>query len=334
MNFTSNRLGGGGGSRANPQATVERNAGNLLWAWALIVLLGIVDWIWADHAGFSFVGWRSVFFTLPILGLIAGVYGFTGRSKRLADAGHFAALWVAFSVVGCIFTYLAADLRMPLRDAALARLDAALGFNWYAWSGFIAAHRVPDIVLECAYLTFLPQIIGAILYFAHTERTDRNRELLWIGMLSLIVTTIISGYLPALGPYVQSPPAWTAALLGVRSGTVSTFKFDEMQGIITMPSFHAAMAIQLIYVHRPPSRSFLSLLLLNVLMLVSIPSGGNHYLTDVIAGVAVAALSIAIVRVTVKTQIGQPERELAQMADSYDRDTRDEAIRVSSGARG
>ncbi|HYB91099.1 MAG TPA: phosphatase PAP2 family protein [Candidatus Binataceae bacterium] len=324
----------GGGAGASSEATAARNAGNLLWAWALIAVLGIADWIWAERVGFSFVGWPSVFSTLAILGLIGGVYGFSGRSQRLTDAGHFAALWVAFSVVGCIFTYLAADLRLPLRDQAIARFDEALGFNWYAWSGFIEAHRVAHLVLECAYLTFLPQIVGALLYFAHTEQTDRNRELLWIGMVSLIVTTIISAFAPALGPYARTPPPWTAALISVRSGLVSIFKFDDMQGIITMPSFHAAIAIELIYVHRPPSRSFLPLLLLNILMLVSIPSCGHHYLTDGIAGIAVAALSIAIVRAAARIQIGVPQAEFEQIPNARDRDTLGEPIRVSSGARG
>ncbi len=255
--------------------------------------------IWAERIGLTFVGWSRVYCILIFLLAVGFIYRYSGRDRRLSDAGNYAALWVAFSAAGAISTYLAATFAMPLRDAQFVALDSWMGFHWLAWSGFIGAHRAIQLPLFVAYFTFLPQIIGSILYFAHAGQTSRNTEMLWIAMPALIVTTIVSAFLPAVGPYVHYFGRQTAdivVLMTLRAGGAHTFPIDRMQGIITFPSFHTTLAIIFMYVHRPPSRSFVPVAILNGLMLLGIPSEGHHYLVDMISGAMVAAVCIAAVR--------------------------------------
>ncbi len=75
----------------------------------------------------------------------------------------------------------------------------------------------------------------------------------------------------------------------------------KMQGIVTLPSYHTVIAILLIYVYRN-NKFFLSLGVINGLMLLSIPSEGGHYLIDMIMGGMVAALSIVIVKSATRMQ--------------------------------
>ncbi len=286
-----------------------KDRGYLLWAWALTLLLGSIDWIWAGRAGLVFVGWTRVASVLSFLLAVALLYGYSGRSRKLSNAGNYAALWVAFSAAGAVSTYLAATLAMPLRDVEFIAIDAMMGFHWLAWYRFIEAHRIIQLPLFLAYFTFLPQIIGSVLYFAHTEQTSRNAELIWIAMPALILTTIVSAVLPAIGPYVHYFGRETAdivVLSSLRSGGAQTFVVNRMQGIITFPSFHTILAITFIYVHRPPSRSFVPLAILNGLMLLAIPSEGHHYLIDVISGAAVAAVCIAVVRAGMRPRSENP----------------------------
>jgi len=281
------------------QIETGKDRGHLLWAWVLTLLLGALDWIWADRIGLTVVGWLRVSCMLIILLAIGFGYGYSGRSRRLSDAGNYAALWVAFSAAGAISTYLAATFAMPLRDVELVAIDASMGFHWLAWSQFIGAHRAIEVPLFFAYFTFLPQIVGSILYFAHTGQTSRNAEMIWIAMLSLIATTIVSGFLPAVGPYVHFFGRQTediVVLMSLRAGGAHTFAIDRLQGIITFPSYHTVLAIIFIYVHRPPSRSFVPVAILNGLMLLGIPSEGHQYLIDMISGALVAAVCIAVVR--------------------------------------
>jgi membrane-associated phospholipid phosphatase len=66
------------------------------------------------------------------------------------------------------------------------------------------------------------------------------------------------------------------------------------------PSFHTVSAILFIYSHRPPLPSFRAILILNLLMLLSVPYAGQRYLVDMISGAVVAAIAIAAVRLTTR----------------------------------
>jgi hypothetical protein len=282
---------------------LTRYGADLRVAGFVLTSLGVVDFLWTRYARITFVGWAPLAFFLALLATVSVVYGYSRRSIRLSDAGIYAMLWVAFSAVGAIFTYAAATMQMPLHDVELTQIDAILGFDWMRWAKFVAAHGILHRVLAIAYGAMLPQIVGSIVYLAHTEQQDRNRELLYMSMLALVVTTLISGMVPALGPnfhFHRIRHDYSEVLLELRSGTVSTFALGDMKGIIALPSFHTVMALLFIYVHRPPSGSFLPAAILNAIMLLSLPSQGDHYLSDVVAGFGVAALSITIVRAVMR----------------------------------
>src|SRR4029077_11707104 len=205
---------------------------------------------------------------------------------------------------------------MQLWDARFAHMDAALGFNWLGCLTVIIPHPILRNLLEHDYNSVFVQVFVSIAYFAIIRRTDRNRELLWTGMFSALITASLSGLLPAVGPYVndvkslplKDMPAWLAVFVTLRDGTLSKFALLDMTGIVTFPSFHTALAILLIYVHRPPLRSFVPVLILNVVMLVAIPFAGHHYLVDMIAGAGVAAISIGFVRLAMRSGWSQDSR--------------------------
>lgn len=271
-------------------------------AWTLVAAVGLIDLVWAHAAGLTFGGWIPVGLALAFLGAVAAIYGYTGRSERLADAGNYAALWVAFSIVGAILTYLAATLNFPLRDTEFSAIDSALGFHWLAWFNFLSAHLLARVILKIAYNTMLPQMVLSIIYFAHTERTDRNRDLLWTSMFALILATVVSGVVPALGPHLPGQlPIWSQMLIAIRAHRETAFSLGALQGVIAFPSFHTVMAILLAYAHRPPSRSFWLVALLNGLMVLAVPPAGHHYLIDAISGALVAVVCIMIVRAGSRT---------------------------------
>jgi len=66
----------------------------------------------------------------------------------------------------------------------------------------------------------------------------------------------------------------------------------RMQGLISIPSLHAAMAVLLVHAMRG-TRLLPVFAVLNVAMLVSTPLDGGHYLVDVLAGVALVVGLIA-----------------------------------------
>ncbi|HYL60088.1 MAG TPA: phosphatase PAP2 family protein [Candidatus Acidoferrales bacterium] len=266
-------------------------------AWVTIFAVAAIDWIWARRDGLTIAGVLPPVAAIAFLAAVGAIYGTTRRNMKLADLGHYTALWFALAVAVNLYSYMVATLRLPMRDADFARMDAALGFDWAACIKALEPHHGFQYLLGYAYNSFPVQIIFSIALFAFSGRRDRNREMLWIGLFGALIATSVSGLLPALGPYLDdSIPSWSAVLLAIRNGSLTIFTIAEMQGIVSFPSFHTVLALMLIYVHRPPSWTFVPIAILNALMLTAIPFAGHHYIVDVIAGVAVTALCIWIVR--------------------------------------
>lgn len=266
-----------------------------------IVLLGMVDLIWAHYANITFHGLSSILGSIVLLALIGVFYDLSGRSKRLSDMGYYAALWTGFSATGVIFTYLTASLNFPLHDALFADLDARMGFDWVTLYLAVEAYPRFSSLLGWAYDSMYVQLFVSMLYFAHKQWTRKNDELLLIAFISLVITSIFSGLFPAVCAWHYfelgiERSVHLSHLLALRDGSASSFSIDQMQGIVTLPSYHTVIALLLIYVYRDQKWSFLFILALNVLMLLSVPFRGGHYLVDMIAAGALFVLSAAVTK--------------------------------------
>jgi len=279
----------------------------ILRAWTVILIFAAIDLVGAGRAGFRISGIPALLRAVATLAAIGFFFDYTGRARQVSDAAHYCALWLSFAYALEIYSYILATLRMPMYDLQFARMDAALGFNWVAILDLITPHQTLQYLLARAYNSIFVQVFASIGYFALIKRSDRNRELMWIGMLSALITSV-AGLLPALGPYAKGDmPAWSAVLVTIRNGSLTRFALADLTGIVAFPSFHTVLAILLVYVHRPPLRSFVPVAILNAIMLVAIPFAGHHYLVDMIAGAAVVAVSIVIVQTAMRPRsLAQP----------------------------
>jgi membrane-associated phospholipid phosphatase len=129
-------------------------------------------------------------------------------------------------------------------------------------------------------------------------------------VLTMMLTVIISVFLPAAGAYAfldLSPADYPHLhpvddfdhirhLLLLREGRMRVLEIGQLTGIVTFPSFHAAGAILYLWALWAITWTRAIALICNVLLLMSTPIDGGHYFIDVIAGVALATLSILAVR--------------------------------------
>jgi hypothetical protein len=126
----------------------------------------------------------------------------------------------------------------------------------------------------------------------------------------LIVTTIISGLVPAIGvfqqigldpisiknlnlqPYLDQlrdlPPT--------RDGVLRHLDLLNLGGIVTFPSFHAASSVLYAWALWPVRWMRPIVVLAFTAMLAATPINGGHYLIDIIAGTAIAVLAIVAAR--------------------------------------
>ena len=265
---------------------------------ALFLLL-FVDLIWASSTGITLHN-LDVGLTVAVLPLIiAMMIDATGYAKRVAHIAHDLALWWVSLLLFRVFTYLCAAVSFPLMDTYFSNIDIALGFNWVAWSRYVANHFYLNNFLDAVYESPLYQIYFAVLFFSHSKRRLGAHELWFTTVISLLITLMVSAVLPALGAFYYYKENLEAAIgvsdfLALRAGTLNTFDVLHLGGIVTFPSFHMVLACLLCCPYRHYKKIFPAILLLNFLMMLSIPSHGGHYLVDMMGGLVVAFVSIIL----------------------------------------
>jgi membrane-associated phospholipid phosphatase len=142
------------------------------------------------------------------------------------------------------------------------------------------------------------------------RREDRLWELCLCFAGTLTLSVLISAAYPAVGAFVHyGTPAAVLDLLpegsgiyhlpkfeAYRSGEVSTIDFAQLQGVLTFPSFHCAMALMTAYAFR--GMRWLAGLGYgwNGLVIVSTIPIGGHYAVDLLVGALVWSVFAALAR--------------------------------------
>jgi PAP2 superfamily len=203
-------------------------------------------------------------------------------------------------------TYVAASADFPMQDANLLAIDRMLGFDWLGYVRFVDGHPVLAAWLNYGYTMIRWPIFAIPVVLVAMGRYERVEAFTFAFGSALIVTTIISALVPAIGVYQQigldpatlnhiNPGAYLGQLHDLpptREGLLRHLQLLDLGGIVTFPSFHAASAVLYVWALWP-ARWFRPLILaVNGLMLASTPIVGGHYLIDIIAGVAVAVAAI------------------------------------------
>lgn len=284
----------------------------LQWAIIPVVFAISAGLLWHLGIGFDLPSMGRL--ALPLMVLPAAifftVFRFEPMLAALLGAIAFLGLAAPFLVM---LTYSVTGLGsgLPLIDPWLASADAFLGFDWRTSTATLDAlagrYPIVDTVLRIAYGTIKEQLFAIILILVAARRYERLQAFLFAYILSLCAVVILACLLPAVGTYefyAVDPSLHPNLKLTVqnehigdygalRDGTYPMFSMATAKGIVTFPSFHATMAILFIWatwdlpVIRWPSLAF------NLLMLVSTPYYGSHFVTDVIAGSLLAPISVA-----------------------------------------
>jgi hypothetical protein len=261
---------------------------------ALLIALTLAVLGWNAFAGIS---WQpSLLVPLPFEALFFGVayYCSTRLPERaIAETTLYYGLWMFWPLVVTQLTYLGAWLDFPLRDQALASSDLALGFNWLAWVHFVQAHPLFLAVQSFGYGSHFWQPFVAIPIIAAWGPVDRNGEFLTSMLIAAILMIALSAVYPALGP-AEAFGAHTPQADVIRTLRTVLHPNLSYTPIVTFPSFHTVMAILFTFPHRGNRVTFPIFAALNALMLIGIPYCGDHYLSDMLAGAAIAISSFVV----------------------------------------
>jgi hypothetical protein len=254
-------------------------------------------------------------FSLGFVAVYAGFAHANARSAIRRDPQVMFALGgtaqiVLVTVLMTPLTYVAAATSFPLQDANLLAADRALGFDWTAYVGFVNDHPTLARWLTIGYAMIRWPIFAIPVVLAAAYRYRRMEEFILAFGLALIVTTIISAFVPALGIYFELPDVSASyshvapvayfdsarELPLVRDGSIRQLDLTKLTGLVTFPSFHAASAALYTWALWPVRWIRPIIVIANGAMLASCPVDGAHYIVDLIAGIAIAALAIMAAR--------------------------------------
>ena len=280
--------------------------------WIFLGVLALVDLVAMAAAGFRLVGYGTVVVAAVSASAwgLGYLYSTVRPDVRLAALGFAAAYLIPFTVLAAILSYVGTSLDRPLLDAQFARADAALGLDWMAVLAFSDGHPAVGTVLRIAYHSSMLQMVSVFIILAGTRQLDRLAGFLALFTATGIITILASIVFPAAGAFVfHNPPAELRDVVGqaagiwhlehfeaLRSGAMRTIRLNAIEGLITFPSFHTALAIITTWAFWRTRYLALPVLGISVLVIVSTVPVGGHYFVDVFAGAAIAAACIAALK--------------------------------------
>lgn len=277
--------------------------------WLLVPLSYAITIVALAVTGLKVDG-ASLLSTIGIAALVAAVLAYYARHR--ADAvicgmlESFLFLLVVAPALG-IMGYPLQALALPLWDKEFAELDAALGFDWIAHLTWVSAHPWIETTLVVAYRSCMIQLACCIMLLCFTKRFFRIREFLMLFTWTALIVAAVSALMPAEGAYPFHNPSadiliWGDAVIGtmhvdpvraLRAGEFGTINFNKVEGLVTLPSFHAIFAILLAWSLRDFKWLFIPAAIWNGVICLSAVAVGGHYLVDIIAGGMIAAAAMA-----------------------------------------
>ncbi|MEQ8410383.1 MAG: phosphatase PAP2 family protein [Erythrobacter sp.] len=255
--------------------------------------------------------------------LVMGRYLERDHSHVIGGLLEMIGMFFLLSMMGSLTGSVLATTALPTVDAALAGIDAAIGFEWLptfrAWQEVDGVFAALSIVYSS--LSWQPVVLLGLLTVGGHHAAAWRFLAAW--GISLLITMlvfpffpahanfIVNGIDPAEVPGIMVPSGWSfaASFDGLRDGSILLIGRDELDGLVTFPSFHTSAGILLAAGFAPLGRIAWPLCLLNAAMVVSAVFIGAHYLVDILAGIAIALLGLWVAEFRVPTGETKTEQD-------------------------
>ena len=257
---------------------------------------------------FSFDNFLLTGVLLAVCGFLIA-YAWLRNLPRLAAVTECCGFGLFLTIPILIASYIAASFNMPLVDDLLTEWDEALGFSWHGFIALVDSSAFAARLLMVAYVSIFEQMLLLPVVLIMAGRAGRAYRMISAYGVLFLITCFAFIWFPALGTYPVYKPD-LASLQNIDTTFVFKFlddflavralpRFDlsmiNASGIITMPSGHAAVAFLCAWATWDLKALRTPMSLWNALMAISAISHASHYLVDILAGVAIAAFSIALV---------------------------------------
>jgi len=270
--------------------------------WAIVAAMLATDMVLSATLGLE-ISLADVVRPLVYIALLSlpAIYYYRRREPKFVLCLTTLVLTIAFLPPFTFLMYATATSGRPLVDGALAGFDQWCGVSVPAIRDWTHARPALRLILDLAYGTLLFQLPLIVIVLGLLGDRRRLEAFVLQDMIAALVTMAIFAVAPAAGPFTHygyEPTAEQARYLdhfhGLRSGERRTVSLQDAEGLTTFPSFHTVEALLMAWAFRRHRSLFVLFGGLNLLVATSTMTTGWHYFADVLAGVAVGVLSIAV----------------------------------------
>ena len=245
---------------------------------------------------------------LAIVGLLAASFFYRYRrpNLHLSAVTEASAQMLLILLFGILLTYAAMTANFPYRDAALYAIDQALGLDRRAYLDFVNNRPFLVELAGYSYLSLLPQFALVPMILMVANQLPHLRQWMLAFGLALVATAAISVFTPAVAAFVYldlTPQVYAniastvythvPTLEALRAGTLHSIRLDNLEGLITFPSFHTSAALMYIWALRTVPFVRWPAIVLNCALMAATPVDGAHYFIDLVGGAAVAFAALA-----------------------------------------
>jgi len=289
--------------------------------WRILAVLAVICGIWLAAEGMSLdvSGIRVFFYIYGLFLVVSLFYRFVRRDDFIYLFGQVATQWLTAAALLGVLSYVSARLSFPLTDETWIAIDRAIGFDWRAYITWVDHYPFLTFLSSTAYISSGPQMMAMVVVLFLYKKISHIQRFLLTFLFTGIVTIFFAAIFPAVAGYVHynidvshyanlhpiAARIHEAPYLAMRNHTTDVLTFP-MQGIITFPSFHSALAIVLIYASWPVRWLRALAIPLNILVLFATPIDGGHWLTDVLGGVVIAFAVIYFIDKRFRQRAGEP----------------------------
>ena len=283
-------------------------AGRTFGIWPLVAAMAVVTAFWMAAAGRSFDGSSAVKTAMVCMALeaLSLFYRYRRPDPRVAATLSAVAQTLACSAVGATLQYAVAATAGPLQDATLLSWDRALGLDWRGYLAFVDARPWLGSVYALAYDSLECQLIVVLIALGFGSRAGAVQRFVSAFTVAVLITILISAVMPAAAMFVHlhlqaqdfpnlhptDAALRASAFTALRDGTLRLVTLDQMDGIITFPSLHAALGVMFTLALAPVRWLRWPVLILNILLIAATPVDGGHYFVDLMAGGLVAIFAM------------------------------------------
>lgn len=275
---------------------------NTIALWFLLIILAGLSAFSLHYTGITLASGTLPGIALPVMGLLglSLIYKTLRPDERIAALAHMAAITLVFTTAAAILSYTVISLwHPPLIDEYLVAADQVLGIDWLGTYQWVIAHHGLYLIMRVIYFTLIPQMVVLLVVLNFLGRIERAWELLWLYIVACTGCLILSAIWPAAGAFdyfhVQADEPYLSIFRDLRSHSLKIIAHDQVQGIITFPSLHAALALVFAYATRGVKILFPIFVVLNVIVVIATPFIGGHHFADLWGGVVLILLTVWII---------------------------------------